>query len=114
MKYILKLLLHKILGYATNDAYHTIAVELIYHHWVWANEATSPRRSATSISVDNGASVDEFGSMPQITTLVDKAIVEGADDNSMPDADHWDTTKHTLRWPHTDNKVSICNRELNR
>ena len=21
------------LGYATNDAYHTIAVELIYHHW---------------------------------------------------------------------------------
>ena len=41
------------LGYASNDAYQTIAVELDYHHWVYANE-----RSPTS------SQVDDFSGMP--------------------------------------------------
>ena len=93
------------LSYATNDAYHTVSVEFIYHHWEWADEATTPGKNATSISVDNGASVDEFGSMEQANHArlsKEKAIVEGVDDfSSMPDADQPSITqaKHTLRWP---------------
>ena len=41
------------LGYATNDSYQTISVELEYHHWVYANE-----RSPTS------SQVDDFSGMP--------------------------------------------------
>ncbi len=93
------------LGYATNDAYHTIAVEFIYHHWQWLDEATIPARPATSISVDNGAAVDEFGGMAAANAArlaKEKAIVEGVDDfSSMPDADQPSITqnKTTFRWP---------------
>ena len=41
------------LGYASNDAYQTIAVELDYHHWKYANER-SPQP----------AYVDDFSGMP--------------------------------------------------
>ena len=41
------------LGYASNDAYQTIAVELDYHHWKYANER-SPQ----------AAYVDDFSGMP--------------------------------------------------
>lgn len=32
------------LGYATNDAYQTISVELDYHHWKYANERSPKKR----------------------------------------------------------------------
>ena len=41
------------LGYASNDAYQTIAVELDYHHWKYANERSS-----------QAAYVDDFSGMP--------------------------------------------------
>jgi hypothetical protein len=41
------------LGYATNDAYHTIAVEFIYHHWKWVNDRT-PFKKATNESIEAG------------------------------------------------------------
>ena len=31
------------LGYATNDAYHTVAVELDFHHWVWDKSVLQTR-----------------------------------------------------------------------
>ena len=30
------------LGYAQADAYHTVSVELMFHHWEWSDEATDP------------------------------------------------------------------------
>ena len=47
------------LGYATNDSYQTISVELEYHHWVYANE-----RSPTSSQVDDFSGGGEFGGTP--------------------------------------------------
>ena len=73
------------LGYATNDAYHTIAVELIYHHWVWANQATSPRRRATSRSISgHDPAVDTFADIPGedqgTVAIADTNVVEGESD----------------------------------
>ena len=47
------------LGYASNDSYQTISVELDYHHWVYANE-----RSPTSSQVDDFSGGGEFGGTP--------------------------------------------------
>ena len=57
------------LGYASNDAYQTIAVELDYHHWKYANER-SPQASAVDEfgAIDHAGktatAVDDFSSMP--------------------------------------------------
>ena len=45
------------LGYASNDAYQTISVELDYHHWKYANE-----RSPTPSQM--GGAEGEFGGTP--------------------------------------------------
>ena len=93
------------LGYATNDAYHTIAVEFIYHHWEWMDEASTPRTTATSISVDNWGPVDDFAGMDQANKArlaQEKGIAEGVDDfSSMPDADKPSIvrSKYKFRWP---------------
>ena len=47
------------LGYASNDAYQTISVELDYHHWKYANE-----RSPTPSQVDDFSGGGEFGGTP--------------------------------------------------
>ena len=79
------------LGYATNDAYHTIAVEFIYHHWKWMDEATNPRRFASSGSIDDlsKVQVDDFGGMAQANAArKDRDAAANVDDfSSMPDAD---------------------------
>ena len=79
------------LGYATNDAYHTIAVEFIYHHWEWMDEATTPRRFASSGSIDDlsKVQVDDFGGMAQANAArKDRDAAANVDDfSSMPDAD---------------------------
>ena len=94
------------LGYAQADAYHTVAVELMFHHWEWTSGATVPQKSATSISVQGASgNVDEFGGMAAANAArlaKEKAIVEGVDDfSSMPDADQPSITqnKTTFRWP---------------
>ena len=61
------------LGYASNDAYQTIAVELDYHHWKYANERSPkkrrPRRGRTGGGAEkqndsSPAYVDDFSGMP--------------------------------------------------
>ena len=59
------------LGYATNDSYQTISIELEYHHWKYANERSPkkrrPRRGRTGGGAeekDTTAYVDDFSSMP--------------------------------------------------
>ena len=61
------------LGYASNDAYQTISVELDYHHWVYANERSPkkrrPRRGRTGGGAEkqndsSPAYVDDFSGMP--------------------------------------------------
>ena len=71
------------IGNATSDAYQTVTLELDFHHWIWADEATDPRRTAVSRSVDNGGSVDEFGGMQQANKnrlAKEKAIAHAVDD----------------------------------
>ena len=88
------------LGYATNDAYHTVAVEFIYHHWEWANEATTPSRTATSISVEkHHGGVDDFAGMDAANKArKDRDAAANVDDFSdMPDADQ-STTPSQQDW----------------
>ena len=75
------------LSYATNDAYHTIAVEFIYHHWEWADEATTPRRLAfnASITDESRAQVDDFGAFSGGRGARETRAVD--DFSSMPGAD---------------------------
>jgi hypothetical protein len=40
------------LGYATNDAYHTVAVELMYHHWT-PSRVTYQAESSMKIETAN-------------------------------------------------------------
>ena len=60
------------LGYATNDAYHTIAVELIFHHWKWARDRT-PWKTVTSESVIEGP----IEPIERKTTIATESIKEG-------------------------------------
>ena len=82
------------LGYATNDTYHTIAVEFIYHHWEWMDEATNPRRFVftDSITSPTGAGqMDEFGDINSNAGGSERRSRQAAhmvdDFSSMPDAD---------------------------
>jgi len=75
------------LGYATNDTYHTIAVEFIYHHWEWMDEATNPQRLAfnSSITDESRVQVDDFGAFSGGRGGAETRAVD--DFSSMPDAD---------------------------
>ena len=78
------------LGYAQADAYHTVAVELMFHHWEWTSGVTVPLKSATSISVQGASgNVDEFGGMAAANAArKDRDAAANVDDfSSMPDAD---------------------------
>ena len=77
------------LGYAQADSYHTIAVEFIYHHWEWANEASNPKRPAFSSSVVGAEAkmVDDFSDMPGISKTGNREVAAVDDFASMPDAD---------------------------
>ena len=56
------------LGHATNDSYHTVSVEFMYHHWEYvAEETPDARQSPTRISVSFG-----------INTAVKKAVFSQA------------------------------------
>ena len=93
------------LGYAQADAFHTVSVELMFHHWEWSDELTLPAKTATSISVDNWEPVDDFGGMEQANQArlaQEKGVAEGVDDfSSMPDADKPSIvrSKYKFRWP---------------
>ena len=93
------------LGYAQADAFHTVSVELMFHHWEWSDELTIPAKTATSISVDNWEPVDDFGGMEQANQArlaQEKGVAEGVDDfSSMPDADKPSIvrSKYKFRWP---------------
>ena len=41
------------IGNATSDAYQTVTVELDFHHWIWSDEATNPRRLVSSVQLKN-------------------------------------------------------------
>ena len=77
----------------------------MFHHWEWSDEGTTPRKTATSISVDNWGPVDDFGGMEQANQArlaQEKGIAEGMDDfSSMPDADKPSIVRSTpkFRWP---------------
>ena len=79
------------LGYAQTDAYHTIAVEFIYHHWEWTNEATNPHKFASSVSVkeQSNMQVDDFAGMDAANKRrIARDTRSAVDDfSSMPDAD---------------------------
>ena len=40
------------LGAATNDAYHTVSIELMYHHWEYSAETTPRQRHSPVIRID--------------------------------------------------------------
>ena len=40
------------LGSATNDAYHTVSIELMYHHWEYSAETTPRQRHSPVIRID--------------------------------------------------------------
>ena len=80
------------LGYATNDTYQTISVELDYHHWVYANER-SPQPSGVDEfgAIDHAGktatAVDDFSSMPTGNTTggeVDPGTAYVDDFSNMP------------------------------
>ena len=92
------------LGYAQADSYHTIAVEFIYHHWEWTNEATNPHKFASSVSVKEAPQPDQdFAGMDAANkTRKDRDARSMVDDfSSMPDADQPSTVRSTpkFRWP---------------
>ena len=65
------------LSYATADAYHTIAVELMFHHWEWVEDRT-PSKKATSESVKEGAIADasEWKKPTSATDSVKEGAIE--------------------------------------
>ena len=60
------------LSYATADAYHTIAVELMFHKWKWVNDRT-PWKTVTSESVIEGP----IEPIERKTTIATESIKEG-------------------------------------
>jgi len=92
------------LGYAQADAFHTVSVELMFHHWEWSDELTIPKQDAYSDSIDEfmhtTTPLQEKGAF-----MANKDKVRGSVKNnaasSIPDADQPSTvrSKYKFRWP---------------